>query len=120
MSRQSVEHVLRCYGTESDEIFALAVEDASLGRPVAEGSPVIGAQIVHGSRAEMAQHLDDVVLRRTELGTAPALTDKTLEKCAGLMARTLDWSEDRVRQELNRTQNALAGFRLDGRKLGDN
>lgn len=109
---ESAEHVLLCYGTESDDIFDLVREDPSLGRPLLEGSPVIGAQIVHGARSEMAQHLDDVVLRRTELATAPDLNEDTLQRCADVVGQNMGWLESTVNRELDRTRRALAGFRL--------
>jgi glycerol-3-phosphate dehydrogenase len=37
--------------------------------PVAPGSAVLAGEILHAVRSEMAVHLDDVVLRRTDLGT---------------------------------------------------
>jgi glycerol-3-phosphate dehydrogenase len=115
---ESAEHVLLCYGTESDDVFALVREDPSLGQPLLEESPVIGAQIVHGARSEMAQHLDDVVLRRTELGTALELDEDTLRRCADLVGRNMGWPESTVSRELDRTRKALAGFRLRER-MGD-
>ena len=118
MTPESAEHVLLCYGTESDDVFGLVREDPSLGQPLLEESPVIGAQIVHGARSEMAQHLDDVVLRRTELGTALELGEDTLQRCADLVGRNMGWPESAVSRELDRTQKALAGFRLR-EKIGD-
>jgi glycerol-3-phosphate dehydrogenase len=109
---ESAEHVLLCYGTESDDVFGIVREDPSLGQRLLEESPVIGAQIVHGARSEMAQHLDDVVLRRTELGTALELDEDTLQKCADLVGRNLGWRKSTVIRELDRTRKALGVFRL--------
>jgi glycerol-3-phosphate dehydrogenase len=111
MPPESVEHVLECYGTESRRIFDLVAREPSLGRPLTGSSPVVAAQVVHAARAEMALHLDDVVLRRTELGLAGDSEEVALEGCARLMARELGWTPATERQEVDRARGALAGFR---------
>jgi glycerol-3-phosphate dehydrogenase len=116
LSRESALHVLRCYGTGSEAVFRIASEDPTLGRPVAEGSPVIAAQIVHGARAEMALHLDDVVFRRTDLGFTSGLSRADLEACAKLMGREAGWGADRQRSEIDRTLESLSRFRSGRRR----
>jgi glycerol-3-phosphate dehydrogenase len=116
LSRESVLHVLRCYGTGSEAVFRIASEDPTLGRPVAEGSPVVAAQIVHGARAEMALHLDDVVFRRTDLGFTSGLSRADLEACAKLMGREAGWGADRQRSEIDRTLESLSRFRSGRRR----
>jgi len=116
LPRESALHVLRCYGTASAEIFRLAAEDPSLGRPVVEGSAVIGAQIVHAVRAEMALHLDDVVFRRTDLGTAAGLGPADLEAGVKLMGHESGWGADRQRREIDATLASLSSFRSGRRR----
>ena len=61
---------------------------------------VIKAQVIYGVRGEMAQKLKDVVLRRTELGSAGCPGDADLQLCAQTMAKELGWSSDKIRTEL--------------------
>ena len=88
------------YGTEYHEVLSVARERPELARPLAEGVPVVGAQVVHAVREEMARHLTDVVLRRTELGTAGYPGDEVAEAAARLAGAELGWSPERERAEL--------------------
>lgn len=111
LGRASAEHLLRSFGTRARDLFALAERRPELGAPLQEGSPVIGAEVVRAVRDEMALHLDDVVLRRTELSLASPLGDAAIERAAQLMAQELGWDAPRVDAELARAHAALARFR---------
>ena len=106
-----MEAVLRAHGSRSDEILALVAADPSLGRPVAEGWPVIGAQVVHAVSSEMAQRLDDVVLRRTDLWLAPGAGKAMLVRCAALAAKAAGWDRGREVLEIDRAETAVAAMR---------
>ena len=51
-------------------VLGLHAEHPDLGRPLAEGVPVTGAQVLEAVRHEMAMTLEDIVVRRTGLGAA--------------------------------------------------
>ena len=97
-------HLVRSYGRGYTEVLDLARADRELLKPVTPSAAVIGAEIVHAARAEMAQTLADAVLRRTDLGTAERPDDAALQACVELMARELGWDRDRVAQELLATK----------------
>jgi glycerol-3-phosphate dehydrogenase len=61
---------------------------------------VLKAEVLHAVEREMAQKLSDVVLRRTELGTAEYPSYETLKLCASTMGEALGWSHSKVLQEL--------------------
>lgn len=48
--------------------------------------------VTHALRHEMALHLDDVILRRTPLGTLGEPAPEVLDRLAGLMVSALGWS----------------------------
>jgi glycerol-3-phosphate dehydrogenase len=54
----------------------------------------------------MAQTLADVVLRRTDLGTANYPGDRALATCAEVMARELGWSQERMHQQIAKVRDA--------------
>jgi glycerol-3-phosphate dehydrogenase len=56
---------LHIYGTESPAVRALADEKRSLGEPLHERLPLIGAQVVWAVRREMARTVEDVLARRS-------------------------------------------------------
>ncbi|HEY7460655.1 MAG TPA: glycerol-3-phosphate dehydrogenase/oxidase [Gemmatimonadota bacterium] len=100
-------HLLANHGSGYAEVLRLAAEDPSLAEPLREGSPVIGAEVVHAVRMEAAMRLDDVVSRRTELALGGAPGDRALESCAALMARELNWDAARTGRELEHARDAL-------------
>lgn len=69
---------------------------------------VVAAEILHSIREEMAQRLADVVLRRTELGTAENPGDETIRFCANIMAAELNWSRAKTEAEVADVTGAFA------------
>ena len=95
----TLQHLARNYGARMDEVLHLADADPALARPLAEGLPELGAQVVHAVRAEMAVQLEDLVLRRSGLGTLGNPGETALSAAARLMGRLLGWDRaERMRQ----------------------
>src|SRR5262249_37659073 len=67
LGADTVEHLLRHYGTESAGICNLAARDRELMRRLAPAHPAIEAEVVHAVRRELAQRVEDVLVRRTHL-----------------------------------------------------
>ncbi|MDQ3139010.1 MAG: glycerol-3-phosphate dehydrogenase/oxidase [Gemmatimonadota bacterium] len=99
----SVEHLLRHYGTESAGIFNLGAGERRLLRRLAMPHPAIEAEVVHAVRREMAQTVEDVMVRRTHLYyEAPDRGVQAARRVAELMARERGWDEARVVEEARR------------------
>ena len=64
---------------------------------------MIGVQIVHAVRHEMAQHLDDVIFRRTGLGTLGHPGVPVIKQVAELMRSELGWDETALANEISGT-----------------
>ncbi len=101
----TVEHLVRNYGSGYEEVLGLARENAGLLQRVSENFPVLGAEVVYAVREEMAVTLADVVRRRTELGSAGDPGDAALKGCARLMAAELGWDDPRVAEEIAATHS---------------
>jgi glycerol-3-phosphate dehydrogenase len=100
---ESVEHLLRHYGTEAAGIYNLGAGERRLLRRLAPPHPAVEAEVVHAVRREMAQTVEDVLVRRMHLyyeaqdRGAPAA-----RRVAELMARERGWDEARVEEEAAR------------------
>ena len=97
---ESVEHLLRHYGTETAGIYNLGAGERRLLRRLAPPHPAVEAEVVHAVRREMAQTVEDVMVRRMHLyyetedrGVSAA------RRVAELMARERGWDEQRVDEE---------------------
>jgi glycerol-3-phosphate dehydrogenase len=97
------EALARNYGSEFRRVLAFGRERSELLKPLS-GTRVLGAEVVHAVREEMARHLADVVLRRTDLGITHRPSEAALEVASTIMAGELGWSS-RVREaEVRRVQ----------------
>lgn len=86
-----VQHLARNYGGRVGEVLHCLSRDPELARPLAEGLPEVEAQVVHAVRAEMAVNLEDVVFRRTGLGTLGPPGEAALVAAARRMGALLGW-----------------------------
>jgi glycerol-3-phosphate dehydrogenase len=94
-----MEALVRNYGSAYGEVLKHLGQDGSWAQTLGT-SMVIGAEVIHAVREEMAHTLSDVVFRRTDLGTAGHPGDAALQACAALMASQLGWDQERVGTEL--------------------
>lgn len=107
----SNERLSRLYGTERANVAAIAAEANSndqsrVAQPIGANCPVLGAEIVYAVREEMAVHLTDAVLRRTDAGSAGHPGSDALATAATLMGDILGWSDDRRREEIAAVERA--------------
>ena len=102
----SAEHLVFNYGAELESILAIGKARPSLLSPLDGSTPVIGAEVVHAVREEMAMTLADVVLRRTDLGSAGRPAAPALEACSRVMAAECGWDEPRRRAEIAQVEAA--------------
>jgi glycerol-3-phosphate dehydrogenase len=101
ISASTAETLARNYGAMADDVLLHAGPDPGLLRTVSQRLPDIAAQIVHAVRAEMALTLEDVVFRRTGLGTLGPLEPSALSEVASLMARELGWSAQEIKRQID-------------------
>ena len=94
-----VEHLAANYGTAMEEVLRLAEEEPALYARLDESAPDIAAEVVYGMRYEMALMLDDVVFRRTGIGSLGLPDDHILEKVSELMRHELQWSENEAAKQ---------------------
>jgi glycerol-3-phosphate dehydrogenase len=100
-------HLTAAYdGDAQVGISALVQAHPSLAGRLADGMPVIGAQLVWAVRHEMAMTLGDAVVRRTPLGALGHPGAVVAARAAAIVGRELGWSNETRDAELD----ALAGI----------
>lgn len=109
LGAETLRHLVATYGDAYGEVIRLLDKNPRWATPVCAESATIEAEIVYGVRAEMAQTLADVILRRTELGAAGYPGDDCLRRCAALMAAILGWDDAHIAHEIEAVQ---ARYRL--------
>jgi glycerol-3-phosphate dehydrogenase len=93
-------NLARNYGARAGQVLALAQEDKALLNPVSQRLPDIAAQVAFAVRSEMAMTLDDVLFRRTGLGTLGPLEPSAVESAASMMGQMLGWSTQEKQRQM--------------------
>jgi glycerol-3-phosphate dehydrogenase len=104
----TIPHLIAAYGSRYRDVLALAAKRPDWRTRIAHDSPVIGAQLVHAVRSEMAITLADAVIRRTPLGALGHPGGAGLERAASIVAAELKWSDDRRRAEIEAVNHFYA------------
>ena len=99
-------HLRALYGDDAARILELATARPAWGAPLSPTVTTLGAEVAFAVRYEMAHHLDDVVLRRTELGTLGWPGDDAVTAAAAVAAELLGWSATRREREIRRLREA--------------
>jgi glycerol-3-phosphate dehydrogenase len=108
------ERLARNYGSSYGEVVRLARASPALAEPIG-ASGVLGAEVIHAIREEMAQCLADCVFRRTDLGTAGHPGKDALSAAAEVAAEELGWSAERKASELAEVRSACSNVLSAGR-----
>jgi len=100
LSEKAMRHLIYNYGSAYPDLFEHIAENSAALQPLGADTEVLQAEVVHGARAEMALKLTDVVMRRTELGSAGHPGAEALYACAHIMAKELRWDATRISREI--------------------
>ncbi len=103
-----IENLARNYGSHAEDLIALANEEPSLSERLCDQLPDIAVEIVYAVRHEMAQTLEDVVFRRTGIGTLGHPGKGALEKTVVLMSELLGWSDETCAKQLKIVEQRFA------------
>ena len=113
ISPESVNHLLRHYGTEAAGIFNLGGADRRLLRRLLEPHPAIEAEVIHAVRRELAQTLEDVLVRRFHLYYEhPDQGVSVASRVAELMGEELGWDAARIEVEAERYRAFVKATRV--------
>ena len=96
-----VEHLLRRYGTLTDELLDLVREKPELGEPL-EGAPeYLRVEAYYAALAEGALHLDDILTRRTRISIETFDRGQSSARhVAELVAPVLGWDQPTIDDEV--------------------
>ncbi|BBH66686.1 FAD-dependent oxidoreductase [Actinoplanes sp. OR16] len=98
-----IEHLLRRYGTLTDELLALIEADPALGEPLTGATDYLAAEVVYAVTHEGARHLEDILSRRTRIAIeTPDRGVAAARTTALLVAGPLGWSTEETEREIAR------------------
>jgi glycerol-3-phosphate dehydrogenase len=99
-----MRHLVYNYGCEYPRILEYGRENSGWIKSLPGSEVVLGAEVVHAIREEMALKLGDVVLRRTDLGSGGIPQKESMKAVSAIMAQELGWSETRRIQEVREVE----------------
>ncbi|MEX2030602.1 MAG: glycerol-3-phosphate dehydrogenase/oxidase [Anaerolineales bacterium] len=91
LSESVIRQLAQAYGSEAERVLAYAQDDLSKLQAIAGQSSVLRCQIYYAIQEEMARRPSDVVLRRTDIGSAGPPSQSTLQEIQDIMAQVLGW-----------------------------
>ena len=97
---ETVDHLLRTYGSRARAVLALADAEPDLRAVVAPEVGAIGAEVVLAVREELAEDLADVLLRRTMVGLGREVGIGADRRMADVAVRHLGWDASRATEEV--------------------
>ncbi|HEY0681396.1 MAG TPA: FAD-dependent oxidoreductase [Steroidobacter sp.] len=104
VAMDSLHGLLRNHGTHYRAVLNECRQSTLVNVP---GTSTLTAEIRHAVTQEMAVHLDDVVMRRTDLAAGSHPGRAALLATAAEMGRLLSWSAERLHQEIATTEHTL-------------
>ena len=102
--------LLKDHGTDYEEVLAYIEADPSLAKRCGD-SPLTAAEVVHAVRHEAVLTLEDLVLRRTDLGVTGCPGDAALYACAEILAKELHWTAEDIEREIEQVRRFYPEFR---------
>ena len=99
--RFRAQHLLDRFGSLTPEVLALAADAPALLEPVPGAEQYLMVELVYGAAHEGAQHLDDLLARRTRISIeTPHRGVESAEPVARAVAGVLGWDEERITSEV--------------------
>jgi glycerol-3-phosphate dehydrogenase len=115
-----IEHLLGRFGSRIFELTAEIARDPKLAEPLPGAEDYLAAEVLHAVTHEGAQHLEDVLTRRTRISIEA--WDRGLasaEPAAKLMADVLGWDADTAAREVDIYRGRVAAERESQEQLDD-
>lgn len=92
LDEETIDYLLTCYGTEIENLIALGREKDLLHK-LCPDREALEVEVHYAVSCEMAMTLDDVVFRRTGLGTIGYPGEEAIKRCAHIMGELLGWGD---------------------------
>jgi len=99
LAKERTAHLIRYYGTGIDRVMELAGGNQELLQPLSPAVSVCAAEVLYAVRKEMAMTLEDVIFRRSGMGTIGCPDETALQQTIAIMAEELDWTAEQQAEE---------------------
>ncbi len=109
LQQETVEYLIRFYGSKFRNVLKFIELDHSLSEKITEHHEDIKAQVIYAAETELAKKLEDILIRRTGIGTSKCLGINCAETVANIIAPLWGWDtkekNDRVKEYINKIKS---------------
>ncbi len=102
---------MNLYGVRAEEAAQIANRSPELQNRLHPDCPTLGAEVVFAFEKEMAETINDVLLRRTMCAYSSQVGLDVLQAAAELAGRQLGWDAARVQSEIANYQDYIRRYR---------
>ena len=104
-TENTIQALYKNYGSGYKKVLNYQVPHLGDNNMISE-TTVLKAEILHAVHDEMALKLKDVIFRRTDMGTGSPVEGAALHLCADLMAKALNWNQEKKLSEINQVKES--------------
>ena len=107
ISKDTIDYLSALYGTEIDELMEIALADKKYLQPLNSNGDIL-AQVIYAVKNESACTLNDIIFRRTGIGTLGHPGKKSLKTAAETAGALLGWDSTRIKDEIKKSEKILS------------
>ncbi len=107
VSRDTIDYLSGIYGTELDALMDIAKKDKKYLTPLNSNGDIL-AQVVYAVKYESACTLNDILFRRTGIGTLGHPGKKSLNLAAETAGSLLGWDSEKIKSEIRESEKILS------------
>lgn len=111
LSPQSLEGILRNFGSDYLHVIKPAIDDERL-RATVGSSATLAAEVTFAAMSELAVKAVDVIFRRTDIGQAGHANAQSIQAVIDLMGALLLWSDQRKASELEEVEQYIRRYNI--------
>ena len=105
-----IENLISHYGTGIDLLMRHISQNDTLGKKLCPDRKTLEVEVWYAVKHEMAITLEDVIFRRTGLGTIGHPGERAITRSAEIMAELLHWDKDRFICEVKKVNDQFCLF----------
>lgn len=109
IKESTLDSIAHNFGSGYRELLPLVGKNSKLAEPI-DGADITGAEVVYSCRSEMVCSLNDIVFRRTDLGTGGNPGDSALHAVGKIVQSELGWSNERLSSEISAVKEKFQTF----------
>jgi glycerol-3-phosphate dehydrogenase len=112
LPKNTIEYLIDYYGSKFKGVLELISTNSALRETICQNNLDILAQVVYAIKYEKAKTLEDILIRRTGIGTSACLGLDCVEKVAKVAASYFNWKNREKKEAINTYKETVKKYYL--------